>query len=358
MMRVNHLFDITNHSIKCVNGSEFIFLGVKHNVDEIKSTEGVDICWIEEGHALTEESWDIIDPTIRKEGSEIWGTFNTRFKFDFLYRKFVVDEPPKDSFVLKVNYIDIPQEYISSTIRNQINELKERDFEKYLQVYEGQVKQLAEGAIFGKQITSAKKEGRFLNIPIQKNCEVHTFSDLGKKDQTAFWFMQRVGPEYRFIDYFEGRLEEVEYYTRHLKSLGYLYGTHYMPHDANHDRLGMKRNIKQQFEDGGIKPISIVPRIKEKSQAIQMGRDIFPQCYFHMGNDERGKRMERGIEALSNYRYEYNDERDTYSITPFHDWASNGADAFLQFAQGFKEYQSGKSRRQGRPRGAGGWLGA
>jgi phage terminase large subunit len=353
IMGLSGFYDIKDNGIKGLNGTEFIFLGVKLNTEEIKSTEGVDICWIEEGHNLTEASWDIIDPTIRKEGSEIWITYNTRFKFDHLHKTFVVDEPPPDSWVQMINHSDNP--WLTEPLRRQMETMKARDHEKYLHIWEGQLKQLAEGAVFGKQITEVKKSGRYLYIPIQKNCEVFTFSDLGKKDETAIWFMQRVGMEYRFIDYFQGRLEEVEYYTRFIKATGYLYGTHYMPHDADHDRLGMKRNIKEQFEDGGISPIEIVERISEKNTAIQMARDIFPNCWFHKGrdtgNDEdcegyidwlpeglntRAKRAEKGFEALCNYRYKYNEDDDVYQKNPHHDWASNGADAFQQFAQSYE----------------------
>jgi len=177
--------------------------------------------------------------------------------------------------------------------------------------------------------------------------------DLGKSDETAIWFMQRVGQEYRFFDYFQGRLEDVEYYTRFIKGRDYLYGMHYLPHDANHERLGMSRNIRRQFEDGGVRPVTVVPRIAHKNTAIELAREFFSRCWFHHGedgdrppeecegyyrcNDEtmltRARRAERGFEALCNYRYEYKDDDDVYQASPHHDWASNGADAFMQFAQ-------------------------
>lgn len=349
---LDSFYDAKENCIKGINGTEFIFIGVKYNPDEIRSTEGIDICWIEEGHNLSESSWDIIDPTVRKEGSEIWITYNTRFKFDHLHKMFVIDEPPPSSWVQMVNYSDNP--YLPTPLIIQKDNMQVRDYEKYLHIWEGQLKQLAEGAIFGKQISEVKQSGRLLYIPIQKNCEVQTYSDMGKKDSTAFWFVQRVGMEYRFIDYFEGRLEEVDYYTRVIKALGYNYGTHYMPHDADHDRLGMVRNIRQQFEDGGIKPIEIVPRIAEKNIAIQLARDIFNNCWFHKGGGNEGlvewlpkelntreKRAEKGFEALCNYRYKYNDEDNVYHLKPNHDWASNGSDAFMQFAQSDKEETTG-----------------
>lgn len=347
-------YDVQGQSIKGINGTEIIFLGTKYNPDEIKSTEGIDICWIEEAHNLTQASWDIIDPTIRKENSEIWATWNTRFKFDCLHKMFVIDTPPPDSLVLYINHDQNP--YFPEVLRKQMEHMRETDYEKYLNVWEGQLKALAQGAIFGKQITDIKKENRLTHIPIQKNCEVHTFSDLGKKDQTAFWFMQQVGKEYRFIDYFEGRLEEVEHYTKFIKATGYNYGTHYMPHDADHDRLGMSRNIKEQFEDGGIKPIEIVDRVTDKNIGIQLARDALNNSWFHFKEDSkpseecegfiewlpegwqtRAQRTEQGWERLCNYRYKYNDDDDIYQQKPHHDRASNGADAFMQFAQGYTE---------------------
>jgi len=97
----------------------------------------------------------------------------------------------------------------------------------------------------------------------------------------------------------------------------------------------MKKNIKEQFLALGVKPITIVPVVKVKQTAIELLRNIFNECWFHIGTDERGRRMEKGWEALCNYRYKYNDYDDVYQKNPHHDWASNPADAIMQFAQGY-----------------------
>ena len=352
-LKLTGFYEIQQQGIFGKNGTEIFFIGVKANPDEIKSMEGIDICWIEEAHALSEASWDIIDPTIRKDGSEIWATWNTRFKFDCLHDLFVINEPPPNSLVLNVNYPDNP--FFPDVLREQMETMKENNYEKYLNIWLGQLKQLAEGAIFGKQITALKKDNRVTNIPIQKNSDVNTYFDVGKSDQTAIWFIQRVGKEYRMIDYFEGRLEDIEYYTKFIRKMDYLYGTHYLPHDADHDRLGMVKNIKEQFEEI-IKPIEIVPRTPDKTAAIQLARDILAQCWFHkrdqdLPNEEcegyyecddlnmttRSRRTARGFEAMCNYRYKYNEENKVFGQNPHHDWASNGADAFMGFAQSDKD---------------------
>jgi phage terminase large subunit len=360
LMNMSHLYEVQKSAIYGPNGTEFTFLGVRANPEEIRSMEAIDICWIEEAHSLSEGSWDIIDPTIRKEGSEIWLSFNTRFKFDYVYQHFIVDKQP-DALVIKSNYMD--NQYNSDVVIKQAENLKVVDYEKYLHIWMGNLKRLAEGAIFGAQVTQVSKDGRLCFIPIQKNCEVMTFWDVGKDDPTAVWFMQKTGQQYKFIDYFQGRLEEIEYYTRFVRSRDYLYSMHYFPHDADHDRLGMSRNIKQQFVDGGVKPATVVDRIGHKAAAIALAREWFARCWFHLGDDgdtpveecdgyyecddkhmlTRATRMERGYATLCNYRYKYVEEDDVYQRTPHHDRASNGADAYMCFAQADMDRQAGMS---------------
>ena len=361
-MGLVNFFEITDNAIRGKNGSEFIFLGTRHNPEEIKSTEGVDICWIEEAHSLTEASWDIIDPTIRKKGSEIWVTFNTRFKFDHIHQLFISNQPPPGSWVQKVNHQDNP--YFNDVLTSQMEHMRDIDFEKYLHIWEGELKILAQGAIFGQQILKAREQGRFCKIPVLPGSQVYTFWDLGRNDHTAIWFMQLVGKEYRMIDYYENRLKDIPHYCRvlmgradaeemraagiteadNVRRSSYLFADHYMPHDIDTIVLGMDKTRKEQFNAGGVKPIIKVSRIPVKNEAIEMARNVFHEVWFDT------ERCERGIECLSNYRYEYNDDRDTHNLTPHHDWASNGADAFMQFAQGFRIMDEQQPLRQGRKR--------
>ncbi len=345
-------YTVTNDGIVGRNGTEFLFLGIKHNTDEIKSTEGVDICWIEEAHNMTETSWDIIEPTIRKAGSEIWIVYNTRFKFDIIHQLFVMHEPPPDSLVLFANYWDNP--FFPEVLKKSMEHMKATNFEKYQNIWAGELKQLAEGAVFGKQVSKIEKDNRRCYIPITSDAPVCTFMDIGKNDHTAIWFMQYAGGQYRMIDYFEGRLEEVKYYAKFITQQDHVYQMHYMPHDAAHDRLGMDRTVQQQFGDLGVKPNDIIPVIPDKMTAIQLARETMAKCWFHRGDDlnksaeqaegyypytenedmmTRTRRCERGWEALCNYRFKYKEEDDVFHQSPHHDWASNGADAFMQFAQ-------------------------
>lgn len=127
-------FDVLASEIKHINGSEFVFYGIERNVDEIKSFEGADILWIEEAHNLTKEQWNTLKPTIRKEGSEIWISFNPKLITDFVYQRFIVN-PPKDTIVRLINYPENP--FLSDTAKADIEDMKDEDYEEYEHVYLG-----------------------------------------------------------------------------------------------------------------------------------------------------------------------------------------------------------------------------
>ncbi len=129
-------FKITDNSIiHRVTGSEFLFYGLWRHIQEIKSTEGIDVLWIEEGHNLTPEQWEVLEPTIRKEGSQVWLVFNPNLVNDFAYRRFVINPPP-DTVKRLINYNENP--FLSSTSRRIIEAAKAEDFERFQHIYLGQ----------------------------------------------------------------------------------------------------------------------------------------------------------------------------------------------------------------------------
>ena len=152
---LSDFFDITKNTIYRKpmnrdgvwdNGSEFIFKGLRFNSREIKSTEGVNICWIEEGQAVSQDSWEILIPTIREPNSEIWITFNPLDESDPTYQRFVVN-PPDNAYIRKVNYDENP--YFPEVLRQEMEWLKSRDYQSYLHVWEGEVRKHSNALIFG-----------------------------------------------------------------------------------------------------------------------------------------------------------------------------------------------------------------
>ena len=132
---LRHRFRILNNKIiNRVTGSEFVFYGLWRNIEEIKSLEGISVLWLEEAHALTEYQWKILEPTIRKEGSECWFIFNPGLVTDFVWRNFVVD-PPEDTLIRKINYDENP--FLSDTMLKVIESARRRDPDGFKHVYEG-----------------------------------------------------------------------------------------------------------------------------------------------------------------------------------------------------------------------------
>lgn len=325
-------YEVLGNEIRGVNGTRFFFEGLWRNIDSIKSIDGVDICWVEEANTVSEDSWKKLIPTIRKPGSEIWASFNPELKTDAAYQRFVIHNPP-EAIVRKVSWRDNP--WFTEELRMEMEHLRATDEEEYLHVWEGELKQFADGAIYGKQLKQARSEGRILHIPIEPSVEVNTFWDLGRNDTTAIWFHQRVGMENRFIDYYESRLVDLDHYIRALKAKDYLYGVHYLPHDVEVTELSTNKSRREILEGGGVKPITVVPRIHHINEGIEMTRQAFAACWFDQD------RCEPGLDALANYQYVFDEKYDTHRQTPLHNWASNGADAFRQFGQGYKGPNSG-----------------
>jgi phage terminase large subunit len=147
---VEDRFLITQYSITCNNGSHFIFAGLYNNVDQIKSTEGVDICHVEEAHNVSKESWDILIPTIRKEGSEIIVVFNPRNYDDATYQRFVINELDDTSWIQHIDYMDNPHN--GEIVYKQAEHLKRVDYDSYRHIWLGQPLKYSEQQILHNKL--------------------------------------------------------------------------------------------------------------------------------------------------------------------------------------------------------------
>lgn len=130
-------------------GSRFIFSGLLRNENSIRSKEGIDICWVEEASSVSQSSWDVLTPTIRKPGSELWLTFNPLTVDD--PTNVFLENPPPNAYVRKVNYSENP--YFPEVLREQMEWDKKNDYEKYLHIWEGFPLTIGEAQIFRGKYT-------------------------------------------------------------------------------------------------------------------------------------------------------------------------------------------------------------
>lgn len=198
--------------------------------------------------------------------------------------------------------------------------------EQYEQEYECSFDAAILGAYYGREMQRLEAEGRIRSVPYDPSLPVYTGWDLGLDDATAIWFVQVAGAEVRVIDYLETNNEALSSIARSLlNERPYMYGEHYLPHDAEIRELMTAKSRKDTLESLGVRPVRVAPR-QNVEEGINAVRNLLPRCVF----DE--KKCARGIEALRNYQREWDDKLKTFRKTPRHDWASHGADAFRYLA--------------------------
>jgi phage terminase large subunit len=323
---LSSLYTIEKASIFNDLGTEFVFAGIRNNVSRIKSYEGVDIVWVEEAQTVSKHSWEVLIPTIRKPGSEIWITFNPEFESDETYQRFVV-HPPGDAWVQKINWSDNP--WFPEVLRTEKDQLRERDPDAWLCIWEGNCRKTLDGAVYAKELREAEGEGRITTVPRDHSAAVHTFWDLGWHDSTAIWLAQTVGMQTRIIGYIEGSQQPIEYYVQQLQKLPYVWGTDWLPHDARAKQLGTGKSIEEILRSMG-RNVRIVPQLSV-NDGINAVRTAFPNYWFDQAT------CADGLQRLRRYRYEVDPHSGSFARQPLHDDASHAADALRYMAIGLTE---------------------
>lgn len=172
------------------------------------------------------------------------------------------------------------------------------------------------GAYYGAGLRRAEREGRITNVPSVMRLPVHTAWDLGMDDSMSIWFYQILNMEIRFIDYYENSGEGIEFYVKKLQEKDYVYGKHFGPHDIKVRELGTGKSRWEVAKSLGI-TFQVAPRL-EVMEGINAGRSIFNQCWFD------ADKCSRGINALRNYKKDWDENNKVFRNQPKHDWASHG----------------------------------
>lgn len=321
-LKLDSLFEVGESFIRSKVGGEAIFLGLRHNISQIKSLEGIDRAWVEEAQTISQDSWDTLIPTIRKPGSEFLVTFNPENEDDATHQMFISQQQP-DSWVRKVNYDENPW-FPKELEFERANLHASGDKDKYAHIWLGECRRSMAGAIYGEQMAAAKEQGRITQVPYTPACPVMTSWDLGYSDATAIWFYQLVGKEPRFIDYHENRQMPLDYYVDYVRQKPYKYSMHVMPHDAGHQSLRTGKTLAKQAEEMGLgeigKTLTVLPQDSVEA-GIELTRQLIHQAWYD------AEKCADGIKALTKYHYEFDEERQIYRPKPHHDWSSNGADS-------------------------------
>lgn len=187
------------------------------------------------------------------------------------------------------------------------------------------------GAFYVAEFRAVDAEGRLCPVPYDDAVPVHTAWDLGRTDDTSIWWYQVVGREIHIIDYHSSNGHDVDYYADVIESRPYSYGKHWLPHDAKAKTLasGGKSILEQLGKRLGVSSLRIVPMLSVQD-GIQAVRSMLPRTWIDLKCND-------GVEALRQYRREWDEDKKKFNDRPLHDWASNPADAFRMLAIAWRQ---------------------
>ena len=205
--------------------------------------------------------------------------------------------------------------------------------DRYAQEFLCSFEAAIQGAYYAQEMKTAKQEKRVTSVPYDPSTSVITSFDLGIGDSTAIWFAQFVGQEIHLIDYYENSGVGLDHYAKVLHEKGYHYESHILPHDVKVKELGTGKSRLETLDNLGVRNIEIAPKLSV-DDGIQASRSMINKCWF----DE--EKCQRGIEALLQYRREFDEKLKSWRGRPLHDWTSHGADSFRYLAVGYRPIQN------------------
>lgn len=317
---IERYYEIQEQVIKGKNGTEFLFTGLSvHTVSSIKSFEGVDRAWVEEGQTVSKRSWDILLPTIRKEGSEIWVSYNPDLDTDPTHQLFAVN-PPDGCKSVEINWSDNP--WWNDIMEEMRLRCLREDPDNYDNIWEGKCRPAVEGAIYFKEIQRAEANGQICAIPYDPMLKVHVVIDLGWNDNMAIALVQRHQSSIRVIDYIQDSHRTLDSYSAELKAKNLNWGKIWLPHDGFSGDVKTGKTCEGIFKALGWKVASRDEIVELPLEGgIKNARMSFPRVYFDKA------KTEKLVECLRRYRRKRNQTTGEES-SPVHDENSHGGDCF------------------------------
>ena len=341
------MFRVLDAEIRGPNDSLIIFKGMQnYNATNIKSLEGYDVAWVEEAQDLSQKSLDYLDPTIRKEGSELWLSWNPRSEFDPIDIFLRGPRAPVDSVIRQVNWQDNP--WFPKVLREQMEHMRATDAAKAAHIWDGEYEQAPTGAYYAGLLAKALEEARITRVPHDPGLEVHVSFDLGVGRTQALAFTQRVGREVRWIDCLEGTEEAADegyaWYARKMREKPYTYAPLVFPHDGRvRESTGKSR---AEFMEGLGFRVEVLP-MQPIEDGIEALKRMLPISWIDAA------KCAPLLTALKNYRENW-DDKLRRSNGPLKDWTNHFADTARYTAMAYETPAVRKSPE--RSRGAASWM--
>ena len=331
---------------------EFAFIGLRHNLDSIKSKARIRLLWVDEAEPVSETAWMKAIPTVREEGAEIWITWNPERKNSATHKRFRSD-PPEGARIAEINWRDNPW-FPAILNRTRLEDQAKRP-DQYEHVWEGDFVTVVEGAYYAALLSAAKAQGRIGHVSKDPLMTVRAIWDIGgtgaKADACAIWIAQFIGREIRILDYYEAVGQPLATHVQWLRDKGWGNALCILPHDgASNDKV-YDVSYESALQQAGFEVLVIPNQGKgAATMRIESGRRLFSSIWFNADTTEAGR------DALGWYHEKRSDDDRNIGLGPNHDWSSHGADAFGLMCVAYEAPQP----EQDRPlrRRAGNWMAA
>lgn len=345
------LFEVQAAQIKTPGDGLIAFAGLQdHTSESIKSYEGFDVAWVEEAQTVSPRSLNLLRPTIRAPGSELWFSWNPRLKTDAVDMMLRGDELPTGAAVVRANWDANP--WFPAELEQERQDCLRQQPEQYAHIWDGDYVTVSEGAYYAKALAKAREEGRIGNVAADPLMELRAYWDIGgtgaRADACSIWIAQFVGREIRCLDYYEAVGQPLATHVNWLRAQGYGNTRCILPHDGvNHDK------VYDVTYEGALRQAGFTVEVVKNqgkgaaAQRIEAGRRMFDRIWF----DDK---CAGGLEALGWY-HEKKDEARNIGLGPEHDWSSHAADSFGLMAVHYEEPRMERKTSR-RPGLKGGWM--
>jgi phage terminase large subunit len=314
-------FKVFSDRIETPGDGVIIFQGMQdHTAESIKSLEGFKRAWAEEAQTLSARSLQLLRPTIRATGSELWFTWNPRRKNDPVDLMFRGVEVPTGAVSIRANWNDNP--WLPAELEQERLDCLRMNPDQYAHIWEGDYVTVSEGAYFAQQLAAARVEKRIGKVSADPLMEYRAFWDIGTRDATAIWIAQFVGREIRVLNYYEAVGQPLAAHLGWLRDNGYGRALCVLPHDGEKADHLTADKFADHIQAAGFRTETIKNQGKGAAmKRVEAARRLFPSIWFNEETTEAGR------DALGWY-HEKRDETRNYGLGPEHDWSSHGADAF------------------------------
>jgi phage terminase large subunit len=334
-------FKVYRDQISTPGDGLIIFKGMQdYTAESIKSLEGFKRSWWEEAQAATQHSINLLRPTMRASGAQMWWSWNARRKTDPVDVMLRGPEIPTGAIVVNANWRDNP--WFTPELDQERQDCLRMQPDQYDHIWEGGYVTVAEGAYYAKDLAKAKADNRIGNVAADPLMTIRLFADIGgtgaRADAFALWAAQFIGREIRVLDYYEAVGQPLAAHLNWMRGRGYTTDRAqiWLPHDgATQDKV-FDVSYESALRDAGYS-VTVVPNQGKGAAAarIEAARRLFTSMWFNAETTEAGR------DALGWY-HEKKDEARNIGLGPEHDWSSHGADAFGLMAVAYEEPQQAR----------------